>query len=800
MPLIVILLALILPAAQPLEARTLAATLLGTVIDQSGAAVEGAEVRLFNRVSAFEREVSTNVAGRFRIANVPLHGYELEVSHPGFRTFLRPIEMRSSRPEEVEVRLEVALRHESFEVSTTASATLLSPRASGTKVQLGRRIIEKLPVASSLRGLEALLLGFPGFAANANGSIHPRGAHNQMTYVVDGMPISDQFSGQFSTSIDPSLVETLELFTGNIPPEYGAKVSGVARVTTRSGFDGGGRPFGQMDVGAGGFDTVTGGAQIGGTRGDLGWFASLSSVKTNRFLDSPSFDNLHNGGNAQRVSARLDWHRSLTNVFRASVMAGRSSFQLANLRSQHASGQRQRRELDDQAFSLGYVRVLSPAATLESTTSLRTTSARLEPSPGDTPVTAQLDRALATLASFNRVQWQRGRHEAAFGFDAQHFPLSESFSFGLTDPGVNRPGSPQFNPNLLAHDLTRGGSPFRFRDAASGQLLSGFVRDRLTLGPLVLDLGLRLDRYSMLVLATELQPRVGFAYHLRPTGTVLRASYNRNLQTPPNENLLLANAPESAALAPPEVRRGLGGGAIPIQPQRQNAFEVGLQQALGGRLSLDAAYYHKHSSNAQDNDNFLNTGIIFPTSLAFSRVNGFEARVVLPTSRRVTGSLGVTHFRAIVTPPFTGGLFLASSALDALSDGPFVIDHDQVLGASGNILVRLARTLWASSQVRFDSGLVANPSDPEQVAADPDYYDQLPFVNLLSDPPRIRPRVVVDASLGYEHFRGDRRAWELAFQITNLTNRRALYSFQSVFVGTRVVQPATASLRLRVFW
>jgi len=40
----------------------------------------------------------------------------------------------------------------------------------------------------------------------------------------------------------------------------------------------------------------------------------------------------------------------------------------------------------------------------------------------------------------------------------------------------------------------------------------------------------------------------------------------------------------------------------------------------------------------------------------------------------------------------------------------------------------------------------------------------------------------------------------VAVQVSNLTNRVALYSFQSVFVGTRVLQPFTASARLRLFW
>lgn len=44
------------------------------------------------------------------------------------------------------------------------------------------------------------------------------------------------------------------------------------------------------------------------------------------------------------------------------------------------------------------------------------------------------------------------------------------------------------------------------------------------------------------------------AYHLRETGAVFRASYNRNYQTPPNENLLLSSSDGAASLVPPAVR------------------------------------------------------------------------------------------------------------------------------------------------------------------------------------------------------------------------------------------------------
>jgi outer membrane receptor protein involved in Fe transport len=248
------------------------------------------------------------------------------------------------------------------------------------------------------------------------------------------------------------------------------------------------------------------------------------------------------------------------------------------------------------------------------------------------------------------------------------------------------------------------------------------------------------------------------------------------------------------------VKDALGGAFIRIRPERQNVYEAGLQQQLGSHVGLNAAFYHKNARDMQDNDNFFNTGIIFPTALARSRVNGAEARITVLPAAGLSGSLSLTHYHAVVTPPFTGGLFLGSTALNLLSAGPFVIDHDQTLGAHGVVHYSPRRDLWFSSSIRYDSGLVSNPSDPVQVAADPDYAALLPFVNLAGDPPRVRPRTIVDIAAGYERIRNERRTWDVQFSVQNIANRTALYNFQSIFVGTRLVQPRTAGVKLRWHW
>jgi hypothetical protein len=426
--------------------------------------------------------------------------------------------------------------------------------------------------------------------------------------------------------------------------------------------------------------------------------------------------------------------------------------------------------------------------------------AQLHPSAGDTPVTASQDRSLSTLTLATRYTRVAGRHTLRAGADLQRFPVREAFTLGITRAAFNDPASDRFNAALLPHDLTRGGRRFTFDDRRTGTMASGFVQDSIRWERLTATLGLRFDEYRFVVTGRQLQPRVGVAWSFPSAGTAVRASYNRNYQTPPNENLLLSSSEAASRLAPQSVRDALGGSYVPLQSERQDVVEIGLQQALFGRVSLDVSAYRKDARDQQDNNNFFDTGIIFPTTLKALRAHGLEARLTVPRARGASGTLSVTTARAVSTPPFTGGLFLGQDAVDLLGAGPFVIDHDQALSVHGTVNYATARGVWVGGSVRYDSGLVTNPSDPAVVAADPDFADLLPYVDLEAEVPRVHPRTIVDAVIGYDAVRDGRRTWSVRLQVNNLTNRTALFNFQSVFVGTRVVAPRTVSTELKYRW
>src|SRR5918992_1259632 len=267
-----VVVALLLPRGT--EAQTVA-LLRGVVRDSQGLPLPAAEVRLSKRLTALERATVTSDQGLFQIANVPLDTYELRVNFPGFAPHVRQIDLRTSVPVDLEVVLDLAAQ--STSVTVTPDETLIDTTSAGTRTQISMTQIEQLPAPLGSRGLESVLVTFPGFSQNANGAIHPRGAHNQMTFVVDGLAISDQLTGAFANSLDAGVVQTAELMTGNVPAEFGSKVSGVAVITSRSGLGISRRAAGDVSLRAGQFDTVQTAAQVGGQRGNLGYFGTVTA-------------------------------------------------------------------------------------------------------------------------------------------------------------------------------------------------------------------------------------------------------------------------------------------------------------------------------------------------------------------------------------------------------------------------------------------------------------------------------------------------------------------------------------------
>ena len=143
-----------------------------------------------------------------------------------------------------------------------------------------------------------------------------------------------------------------------------------------------------------------------------------------------------------------------------------------------------------------------------------------------------------------------------------------------------------------------------FRDQRRGLEASAFAQDSLRIGNFAASVGLRLDRYRLLVEDTALSPRLAASYFIPSAGLQLYASYDRIFQPPPTENLLLSSAGAHLGLDAVE-------GVLAVPPSRANFFEAGLRKPLGDVLRLDVKHYWRSFRNSIDDDVFLNTGLSF---------------------------------------------------------------------------------------------------------------------------------------------------------------------------------------------
>ena len=241
-----------------------------------------------------------------------------------------------------------------------------------------------------------------------------------------------------------------------------------------------------------------------------------------------------------------------------------------------------------------------------------------------------------------------------------------------------------------------------------------FVEDTITKGSWSFNLGIRGDLYRGISRGSQAEPRLGVAYNIKPTNTVLRVSYARTLESPFNENLIIAsvgcsfngttaNYPVIAELVPlPSTTCGQGN-AGPITPGFRNEFHAGFQQAFGKHLVIDAEYIWKYTHNAYDFGIVAATPITYPIMWQSSKIPGFTVRANVPTWHGFMANVVMSSVAARFFLPQVAGVPVIGPAV-----GVFRIDHDERFNQTTHLQYQPWKTgPWFGFTWRYDSGLVA---------------------------------------------------------------------------------------------
>ena len=814
-------------ATSPAQQLGGAGTIEGTVTDPTGAVLPGATVTIRNVVTGFERSTITDASGNFVLQNIPQNPYHMTITAPGFQNFNQDVDVRSSVPDVLNAKLQVGESNTSITVTENADLLETEPTQ---HTDISQRVLNLMPLQRTASGLSDLIMhGTPGVVADSNGFFHPQGDHAQTQVSLDGQPITDQVSRNYSNQISPSAIQSLEVITGVPPAEFGDKDSLVVRATTKSGL-GQLKPTGSISALYGSFGTGNATFDLGFGNKQWGNFLSVNGLRSGRYLDAPEFQTLHDIGNAGTVFDRVDFQPRAADSLHLDLFAARAWYQIPNTFDQAAVGQDQRQKIVSFNIAPGWTHLFNQALLLTANGYLRRDHVNYYPSAdpySDLPATMQQSRQLTNIGFRADLSYVKGRHNAKVGVDVKFTPLRESFLFGITDPtnSVFQDANGNFIPSLAPFDLTSGGAPFRFHGTTTIKQQALYVQDTITLGRASLILGVRGDHYDGLSQAAAIEPRAGFSYLVKRTGTVLRAGYGREFETPYNENLILSSSTGAGGLA---NVFGAAAGA-PLTPGRRNHFTAGLEQAFRTWVVVDADYFWKYTTHAFDFDTLFNTPIAFPIEWAKSKIDGAAIRITVPERHGISVVTVMGHTRSRFFNPENGGIIFNSP----IPSGAFRIDHDQAFQQNTTVFFNFLHQRGGFSSFTWDyqSGLVAGAVPFATDTTTPvdltgfsfDQQAQIGLMcggvpatltagfsscapNLLSarlvkipapgtgnddkNPPRIAPRNLFNVGVGLNNLlRSDREKIALRFTVTNLTNKIALYNFQSTFSGTHFVSP-----------
>jgi hypothetical protein len=503
------------------------------------------------------------------------------------------------------------------------------------------------------------------------------------------------------------------------------------------------------------------------------------------------------------------------------------------------------------------------------------------------------DRTLTNAGVRGDVTYVKGINNIKVGVNYMQTFLTEGDSFGIVDPVsnpvcLNADGGPDTNPGLTnpanctaplqpnpgfvpllgCYDLTRT-APLPASDGCSTPTsglyafdghtdikeLALYAQDSIRKGNWNFSLGLRGDLYNGIAIARSAEPRVGVAYNVKRTNTILRVSYAHTLETPFNENLILAsdgcNYPVVRDLEASTVAPCVS--TTPLSPGDRNEFHAGLEQAFGKYLVVDGEYIWKYTHRAFDFSVLGDSPITFPIEWDKSKIPGYAIRASVPKFHGLAAFVVMSSVAARFFEPQVSGIGAAPGSLCATTPTGcevFRIDHDEKFNQTTHLQYQpWKRGPWVGFNWRYDSGLVAGPvpcaggncangplgSDsvvdasiitPDQqfqaglscngVFATPttpispgslcpanEYaskYVSIPAPGTENDdrnPPRIAPRNLFDLSVGEDNlFNGDKHKWSLQLTVINLTDKEALYNFISTFSGTHYVTPRTVTAEL----
>lgn len=202
--------------------------IVGTVTDKdSGIPLVGVNIVL----KGTSLGSSTDPEGYYAIINVPPGKYSLEIFYIGYATLtVENVKVNIDRTTKQNIELfQEILQGQTVVVEAERPAIELDRTHSSAVVSA--EVVEYMPVTDVEEVLE-LQAGI----VSSDGELHFRGGRaREVTYVVDGVPVTNSFdeSGGSNITVETNMIAELEVISGTFNAEYGSAQSGIVNIVTK---------------------------------------------------------------------------------------------------------------------------------------------------------------------------------------------------------------------------------------------------------------------------------------------------------------------------------------------------------------------------------------------------------------------------------------------------------------------------------------------------------------------------------------------------------------------------------------
>jgi outer membrane receptor protein involved in Fe transport len=212
--------------------------IVGTVTDQSGAAIAGAKVTAINLGTFVSHETITEKDGFFQILALPIGEYKITVEHPGFRRQVFDREaLQINQSLRLDAKLEIGQVSETIEVNEQAT------NIETVNQTIGMSVVGETIQRAPLNGRNVLDLAKlqPGVTETNSDNTGAGtysiagGRTDSVTFLLDGALNNNLLSNGVVFNPNPDTIAEFRILESNYSAEYGRNGGGVISVVTKSG-------------------------------------------------------------------------------------------------------------------------------------------------------------------------------------------------------------------------------------------------------------------------------------------------------------------------------------------------------------------------------------------------------------------------------------------------------------------------------------------------------------------------------------------------------------------------------------